>query len=159
MISKIYKSKAKSLTRLGDRKGKKNKTKAALYRDAARMSRLKPRIARVVNYKDIDYTPEGVFVAVGSTSGIHTSTDGKTWTSSASVTASTWNGVVGMSTATVAVGAAGTIGISTNASWTVGIKTALYYPPDNPGPAPTLTSDEIAARKYYTWNETDKLWK
>ena len=54
MISKIYKSKAKSLTRLGDRKGKKNKSRAALYRDAARLARLKPRVARVVNYKDID---------------------------------------------------------------------------------------------------------
>ena len=54
MISKIYKSKEKSLTRAGDRKGKKNKSKAALYRDAARLSRLKPRIARVVNYKEID---------------------------------------------------------------------------------------------------------
>jgi len=54
MISKIYKSKEKTLTRAGDRKGKKNKSRAALYRDAARLSRLKPRIARVVNYKDID---------------------------------------------------------------------------------------------------------
>jgi hypothetical protein len=54
MISKIYKSKAKSLTRLGDRKGKQNKKKAALYREAARMSRIRPRIARVVNYKKND---------------------------------------------------------------------------------------------------------
>jgi hypothetical protein len=54
MISKIYKSKEKSLTRAGDRKGKKNKSKAALYRHAARLARLKPRVARVVNYKEID---------------------------------------------------------------------------------------------------------
>ena len=38
MISKIYKSKEKSLTRAGDRKGKKNKSRAALYRHAARLA-------------------------------------------------------------------------------------------------------------------------
>jgi len=54
MISKIYKSKAKTLTRLGDKKGKQNKKKAALYREAARMSRLSSTIKRVVNYKKTD---------------------------------------------------------------------------------------------------------
>jgi len=54
MISKIYKSKAKTLTRLGDKKGKQNKKKAALYREAARMSRIRPYVARVVNYKKTD---------------------------------------------------------------------------------------------------------
>lgn len=54
MISKIYESKAKSLTRVGDKKGKRNKTKAALYWDAARMSRLRPSIKRIVTYKKTD---------------------------------------------------------------------------------------------------------
>ena len=54
MISKIYKSNAKSLTRLGDKKGKRNKKKAALYREAARMSKLTPSIKRIVNYKKTD---------------------------------------------------------------------------------------------------------
>ena len=52
MISKIYEIGAKyKLTRMGSRKGKPNKEKADAYRDAARMSRIRPRIARVVNYK------------------------------------------------------------------------------------------------------------
>ena len=40
-------------------------------------------------------------------------------------------------------------------SWSIGVGTARWYPPANPGPAPALTSDEIAARKYYTWNESN----
>ena len=40
-------------------------------------------------------------------------------------------------------------------SWTVGIATAAWYPPANPGEAPTLSSDEIAAGKYYVWNESN----
>ena len=40
-------------------------------------------------------------------------------------------------------------------SWSIGVGTATWYPPANPGPAPALTSDEIAARKYYTWNESN----
>ena len=40
-------------------------------------------------------------------------------------------------------------------SWSIGVGTANWYPPANPGPAPALTSDEIAARKYYTWNESN----
>jgi len=47
------------------------------------------------------------------------------------------------------------IGISTNASWTVGIKTALYYPPDNPGSAPEVTDSEKAAGKRYEWDESN----
>ena len=41
------------------------------------------------------------------------------------------------------------------ASWTVGVGTATWYPPANPGAAPTLTDDEVAARKYYVWNESN----
>ena len=52
MISKIYEIGAKyKLTRMGGRKGKPNKEKADLYRDAARLSRLQPSIKRVVRYK------------------------------------------------------------------------------------------------------------
>ena len=40
-------------------------------------------------------------------------------------------------------------------SWTVGIATATWYPPANPGEAPALTDDEVAAGKYYTWNESN----
>ena len=51
MISKIYEIGAKyKLTRMGGRKGKPNKEKADLYRDAARLSRLQPSIKRVVRY-------------------------------------------------------------------------------------------------------------
>ncbi len=39
------------------------------------------------------------------------------------------------------------------ASWTVGVGTARWYPPDNPGPAPALTTSEVNAGKYYVWNE------
>ena len=54
MISKIYKTKEKSSTQLGKKKGKRNQTKVALYREAARMSRLSSTIKRVVNYKKTD---------------------------------------------------------------------------------------------------------
>ena len=40
-------------------------------------------------------------------------------------------------------------------SWTVGIATAAWYPPANPGAAPALTDDEQAANKYYVWNESN----
>ena len=40
-------------------------------------------------------------------------------------------------------------------SWSVGVGTAQWYPPANPGDAPALTSDEQAAGKYYVWNETN----
>ena len=38
-------------------------------------------------------------------------------------------------------------------SWTIGINTAAWYPPTNPGNAPTLTQDEINVGKFYKWNE------
>ena len=47
------------------------------------------------------------------------------------------------------------IGINTNASWAVGVNTAEWYPPSNPGDAPTLSDSDRAAGKYYVWNETD----
>ena len=41
------------------------------------------------------------------------------------------------------------------ASWTIGVGTATWYPPTNPGAAPALTDDEMAAGKYYVWNESN----
>ena len=41
------------------------------------------------------------------------------------------------------------------ASWVVGVNTAQWYPPANPGDAPALTSDEEAAGKSYVWNESN----
>ena len=41
------------------------------------------------------------------------------------------------------------------ASWTVGVGTATWYPPANPGDAPALTDAEVAAGKYYVWNESN----
>jgi len=78
-----------------------------------------------ISYNDIDYTPEGVFVAVGSTSGIHTSTDGNNWTVATTGSFGTFKGVVGLSSEVVAVGGAGTIARSTNAASTFGI-TNIY---------------------------------
>ena len=69
-----------------------------------------------IRFNDIDYTPEGVFVAVGSTSGIHTSTDGNNWTVATTGNFGTFKGVVGLSSEVVAVGGAGTIARSTNAA-------------------------------------------
>ena len=40
-------------------------------------------------------------------------------------------------------------------SWTVGVSTAAWYPPANPGNAPALTDEEVAANKYYVWNESN----
>ena len=42
-----------------------------------------------------------------------------------------------------------------HASWVVGVGTAQWYPPANPGDAPALTNAEIAAGKYYVWNESN----
>jgi len=53
MISKIYKN-AYKLREVGKQKGKRFKKRADAYRDAARMSRLRPYVARVVNYKKTD---------------------------------------------------------------------------------------------------------
>ena len=41
------------------------------------------------------------------------------------------------------------------ASWTVGVGTATWYLPANPGDAPALTDAEVAANKYYVWNESN----
>ena len=41
------------------------------------------------------------------------------------------------------------------ASWTIGINTAQWYPPANPGDAPALSNSDIAAGKYYEWNESN----
>ena len=75
-----------------------------------------------VNYRAVDYTPQGVFVAVGSTSGIQTSTDGKNWTTSSKGSTETkyYHGVVGLSTSIVIVGAGGTIITSNNAGSSFG---------------------------------------
>ena len=37
------------------------------------------------------------------------------------------------------------------ASWTIGVGTARWY---SPIPEPTLTDDQIAAKSYYTWDES-----
>ena len=47
------------------------------------------------------------------------------------------------------------IGVNTHPSWTIGVNTATWYPPANPGDAPTLSDSDRAAGKYYVWNETD----
>ena len=41
------------------------------------------------------------------------------------------------------------------ASWTVGINTATWYPPTNPGESPALTTAERNAGKHYVWNESN----
>ena len=96
-----------------------------------------------INYNDIDYIPEGVFVAVGSTSGINTSTTGIGW-SSASVTGTygQLNGVVGLKSEVVAVGAAGTITISTTRGSTFG-PTSIYRR-KQVGFIPTYTHENIS---------------
>ena len=40
-------------------------------------------------------------------------------------------------------------------SWSIGVGTARWYPPANPGDAPALTNAQKTAGKYYVWNETD----
>ena len=47
------------------------------------------------------------------------------------------------------------IGVNTHPSWSVGVNTAGWYPPANPGDAPALTNAQRTAGKYYVWNETD----
>ena len=42
-----------------------------------------------------------------------------------------------------------------HASWSIGINTAQWYPPDNPGDAPTLSTSDKTAGKYYVWNESN----
>ena len=43
------------------------------------------------------------------------------------------------------------IGQQPYASWTIGVGTARWY---SPIPDPTLTDDQIAAKSYYTWDES-----
>ena len=40
-------------------------------------------------------------------------------------------------------------------SWSIGVGTATWYPPTNPGAAPELTDAEKSAGKYYAWNESN----
>ena len=40
-------------------------------------------------------------------------------------------------------------------SWTLSTTAAQWEPPSDPGAAPTLTDAEVAANKYYVWNETN----
>ena len=40
-------------------------------------------------------------------------------------------------------------------SWSVGVGTAEWYPPNNPGIAPALTTSERNAGKVYLWNESN----
>ena len=94
-----------------------------------------------ISYNDIDYIPEGVFVAVGSTSGIHTSTDGNNWTVATTGNFGTFKGVVGLSSEVVVVGGAGTIARSTNAGSTFGITN--IYSRKQVGFIPTYTPRNI----------------
>ena len=41
------------------------------------------------------------------------------------------------------------------ASWTISTTAATWEPPSTPGAAPTLTDAEVAANKYYVWNESN----
>ena len=68
-----------------------------------------------VEYQGVTRNIYGVFVAVGSTTGINTSTDGQTWNDSGnSLVIGNLNAVAGMNTHTVVVGASGTVGYSTD---------------------------------------------
>ena len=40
-------------------------------------------------------------------------------------------------------------------SWSIGLNTATWYPPDNPGLAPALTELQEVTYKYYEWNESN----
>ena len=40
-------------------------------------------------------------------------------------------------------------------SWSVGVNTAQWYPPSNPGEAPALSASDMAAGKYYRWDENN----
>ncbi len=40
-------------------------------------------------------------------------------------------------------------------SWSIGVGTATWYPPANPGEAPELSSSDYTAGKYYAWNESN----
>ena len=68
-----------------------------------------------IEYNDVTYT-SGVFIAVGSTSGINTSSDAVTWNDTGVSGFGTFFGVDRISTNIVAVGLGGTIAVSSNAS-------------------------------------------
>ena len=40
-------------------------------------------------------------------------------------------------------------------SWSIGITTARWYPPDNPGDSPDVSDSDKIAGKYYEWNESN----
>jgi hypothetical protein len=40
-------------------------------------------------------------------------------------------------------------------SWTLSTTVAQWAPPSTPGAAPALTDAEVAANKYYVWNESN----
>ena len=42
-----------------------------------------------------------------------------------------------------------------HASWAIGVNTAQWYPPANPGDPPALTTAEANAGKIYVWNESN----
>ena len=67
-----------------------------------------------VEYQSVNYTDFNVFIAVGSTSGINTSTDGVTWSDSGVSGFGNFNDVVGLTTNVIAVGVGGTIAVSLN---------------------------------------------
>ena len=40
-------------------------------------------------------------------------------------------------------------------SWSLGITTSRWYPPDNPGDQPDVSDSDKSAGKYYEWNESN----
>lgn len=71
------------------------------------------------NYAAITRSRQGLFVAVGNTSGINTSANGVTWNNTSNTTTfGDLKGTVGMTTHVVVVGASGTCGFSTNSGVT-----------------------------------------
>ena len=42
-----------------------------------------------------------------------------------------------------------------HASWAIGVNTAQWYPPANPGAAPAISDSDRDAGKYYAWNESN----
>ncbi len=40
-------------------------------------------------------------------------------------------------------------------SWSIGVGTAQWYPPSNPGDAPGLTTSQIETGQFYEWSETN----
>jgi len=41
------------------------------------------------------------------------------------------------------------------ASWVISSTAAQWEPPSTPGAAPALTDAQVAANKYYVWNESN----